>query len=119
VERENVIRWLRILGPAELADLLYEVWGDWPRAPTDYYEPNHMPTGLSRFAVAEVRYWDGWLERQELPTCMISLVARSDEATPDSGAENLQSGECRCKARLVCWAKDAVCPGCGSSCYLT
>ena len=120
MEREVVITWLRTLGPAGLADLLYEVWDDWPRTPGDYYEPNHMPTGQSRHVMAEVSIFDGWLENREPPRCNIAIVSRAAEGKPFAGAENLQSGECpQCKARVICWAKDADCPACGASCFLT
>jgi hypothetical protein len=120
VERDEVIRWLQTLSPAALADLLYDVWGDWPRAPADYYDENHMPTGLSRLVMAEVGFWDGWLENHEPPRCEINLIARASAGKPYLGADNLQSGECpRCESSVACWAKNALCPVCGAGCYLT
>jgi hypothetical protein len=60
VDRAAVIRWLRTLSPAEFAELIYDVWADWPRSPSDYYEGHHMPNGASRYALADVGFYDGW-----------------------------------------------------------
>ena len=124
MNKEHILQYLRALSPAELSELLYDVWNDWPRQPEDYYEQErHMPTGESRFVIAEVNYFDGWLEHDTSPQHGVSFVARPPQGypiPPEERKELLQSGTCQqCRARLTCWSKDAICPVCGASAYLT
>jgi hypothetical protein len=121
VDREHVLEWLRSLSPPELADLLYEVWADWPRSPADYYGGGHMPNGDPRYALAEIGFYDGWAENVERPRCEAQFVARDAAGEmPPPGFELWESGECPlCHAFLTSWSKQARCPICGTECGLT
>lgn len=121
MDRNEVIRWMRMLSPAEFAELVYDAWADWPRSPSDYYESEHRPTGAARYALAEVGFYDGWATNIEPARCEAQFVARdADGRTPFAGAGTWESGSCpRCHADLVCWSKDARCPICGAECGLT
>ena len=121
MDRDRVIDWLRSLTMPQLADLLYETWADWPRSPADYYGEGHMPNGEPRFALAEVGFYDGWLENHEPPCFGAQFVARDAEGTtPPPGSDLLQSGQCPiCGASLTSWSHRARCPICGAECGLT
>jgi hypothetical protein len=57
MDRNIVLNYLRSMSKGELADLLYELWDDWPRHPNNYYDKaNHMPIGETKLALAEVAF---------------------------------------------------------------
>jgi hypothetical protein len=126
MERSEFIAWAKQLTEVELAVLFYEILGDLPRAPTDYYHgeaiKDQVPSGAFRLVIAEAGYFAGFgsepaghgIEVIAPPTDYSSL-AGSLLLPSTEEAEPMQSGSCKkCGVGFISWSKLSQCPICGT-----
>lgn len=126
MERAEFVAWAKQLTSGQLALLFYEILGDFPRSPTDYYHneaiKDQVPSGESKLVIAEAGYFAGYgSEPVGHGIQVIALPANYNYvdkipftlSPEDSGP--MQSGSCKkCSVGFVSWSKLSQCPICGT-----
>jgi hypothetical protein len=126
MERSEFVAWAKQLTEVQLATLFYEILGDFPRSPGDYYHgeasKDQVPSGAFKLVLAEAGYFAGFgsepagygIEVIAPPTDYSSL-AGSLLLPSSEDAEPTQSGSCKkCRVDFTSWSKLSQCPICGT-----
>lgn len=126
MERAEFIAWARQLTAGELAALFYEILGDFPRSPNDYYHgeavKDQVPSGEYKLVIAEAGYFAGYGSEPAghgiqviAPPANYNSHTNSHFILSPEDSEPGQSGSCKkCKADFVSWSKLSQCPLCGT-----
>lgn len=106
--------------------LFYEILGDFPRSPNDYYHneaiKDQVPSGEYRLVIAEAGYFAGYgsepaghdIEVIALPADYNSLASMPITLSPEN-SEPMQSGSCKkCGVGFIGWSKLSQCSICGT-----
>jgi hypothetical protein len=126
MDRSKFIAWAKQLTEVELAVLFYEILGDFPRSPADYYHgeatKDQVPSGEYRLVIAEAGYFAGFSSEPAghdfqviAPPADYSSLAGSLLLPSTEYAEPTQAGSCKkCSVEFTSWSKLSQCPICGT-----
>jgi hypothetical protein len=126
MDRAEFIAWAKQLTAGEIAVLFYEILGDFPRSPNDYYHDeavrDQVPSGESKLVIAEASFFAGYASESighgiqviAPPADYNSLVGPCVVLSPED-SEPKQSGSCKkCRVDFTSWSKLSQCPICGT-----
>jgi hypothetical protein len=126
MERAEFIAWAKQLTAGELALLFYEILGDFPRSPANYYHgeaiKDQVPSGEYKLVIAEASYFAGYCSEpagHSIEVLALPADYRSSASSPiillPKNSEPRQSGSCKtCKVDFTGWSKLSQCPICGT-----